>query len=234
MPRILCVLVVLASFTARSAHAQSDGLPPGTLYWGAHWERGGTIGSRVAWHDFDAGYVYMDPSLLFLWIAGVAGLEKPTGPMHKQTRYFSIRGGGGPLLATLSPTTRLTLDIGLDLEEVQVEVTDEYGTKEPVTAAVLPTYAGPALMQAWFGGRLVTIFIPTVAAAFPAKVDDSPDPRVNGPKVPARWEGDLFFTYYIRPLFVFYGDVGLGWFPKGIYESKEPFLSPRLALGFAI
>jgi hypothetical protein len=200
---LLLLMVALGiSFTSPvNAQVQYEG-----FYLGLHWEKNGTVNSRIGIFNTKKGYFIADVGWP-TYLAALAEWSDNDSVKHvngEQIRLFSFRGG-----LPIIPTEHgfFSIDLCGEMLSMRCQL-DSVNTKlKKVTA--IPVSIGPSWAQS-YGERFHTVTALNYGIAY-SELRDGDKHRYH-----SRIGIDLYIHFWIAGNLVLYGNIGYGYFPKGL------------------
>jgi hypothetical protein len=196
------------------------------FYLGLHWEKNGTVNNRIGVYNSEKGYFIADIGWpILLAELGEWNDDSATVQVNgEQIRMLSLRGGAKI--------------IALNKGYISIDVCGEYlrmrAQLDSIDLTLKKTYCypfsiGPSWAQS-IGERfhIVTILNWGVAFSERRKGDEQ--------MFHQRLGVDMYLHYWIAPNFMLYGNIGYGYFPRGLpktYPLNKSIGASLIAVGFA-
>lgn len=195
------------------------------FYFGLHWEKNGTVNNRIGFYNSENGYFIADIGWP-IYLASLAEWKDNDSVKHvngEQIRLFSLRGG---VPVMLLDNGYISIDFCGQLLLMRAQLDSTKILKQVTT---FPISIGPSWAQS-IGERFHMVTALNYGIAFSELRDNDKYLRHQ------RLGVDLYLHFWIAPNFLLYGNIGYGYFPRGLsktYPYDKAVGASLIAVGFA-
>jgi len=196
------------------------------FYLGLHWEKNGTVNSRLGVYKTEKGYFISDIGWP-IYLADLAEWSDNDSVEHvngEQIRLLSFRGG-----LPIIPYETGFLSIDLCGEWLQMRVKTDSASSTLKQKRAIPISIGPSWAQS-IGERFHLVTTLNFGIAY-SELRNGDKHRYH-----QRLGADMYLHLWLAPNFMLYGNIGYGYFPKGLSTSwplNKALGAALMSVGFA-
>ncbi len=195
------------------------------FYLGLHWEKNGTVNNRIGFYNSENGYFIADVGWP-IYLASLAEWDDNDSVKHvngEQIRLLCLRGG-----VPIIPMDKgyISIDICGQFLLMRAQLDSTQNLKQLNT---FPISIGPSWAQS-LGERFHIVTALNYGIVFSELRDNDKYIRHQ------RLGVDLYLHFWIAPNFLLYGNIGYGYFPRGLsktYPYDKAVGASLIAVGFA-